>query len=129
MIFHLRVVHSIDYYNETEYAREDSMPNRCSVIYVCGSPFSSITEGELMNFMPHFESRLKPFVDFHEKLDEEEAMKLGAKNEQGKIEKFINANCQKVDKDKWSCPLSRKKFKGARICLKIFFNQTSRSNR
>ncbi|CAF4359271.1 unnamed protein product, partial [Adineta steineri] len=34
LILYLRVVHSIDYYNGTEYAQEDSMPNRCGVIHV-----------------------------------------------------------------------------------------------
>ncbi|CAF3704229.1 unnamed protein product [Rotaria sordida] len=123
LILYLRVVHSIDYYNGTEYAQEDSMPNRCGVIHVRGSPLSSITEAELTNFMQQFEARLKPFIDFHEKLDDDEAMKLGAKNEQDEIEKFINANCQEVGKDKWSCPLSGKKFKGPEFVRKHILNK------
>ena len=123
MILYLRVVHSIDYYNGTEYAQEDAMPNRCGVIHVRGSPLSSITEIELTNFMQQFESRLKPFIDFHEKLDDDEAMKLGAKNEQDEVEKFIVANCQEVGKDKWSCPLSGKKFKGPEFVRKHIINK------
>jgi hypothetical protein len=123
LILYLRVVHSIDYYNGTEYAQEDFMPNRCGVIYVRGPPLSSITEAELTNFMQQFETRLKPFIEFHEKLDDDEAMKLGAKNEQDEVEKFINANCQEVGKDKWSCPLSGKKFKGPEFVRKHILNK------
>ncbi|CAF3920441.1 unnamed protein product [Rotaria magnacalcarata] len=123
LILYLRVVHSIDYYNGTEYAQEDSMPNRCGVIHVRGAPLSSITEAELTNFMQQFEARLKPFIEFHEKLDDDEAMKLGAKNEQDEVEKFINANCQEVGKDKWSCPLSGKKFKGPEFVRKHILNK------
>jgi hypothetical protein len=96
LILYLRVVHSIDYYNGTEYAQEDSMPNRCGVIHVRGAPLSSITDVELTNFMQQVEGRLKPFLDFHEKLDDDEAIRLGAKIEQDEVEKFINANCQEV---------------------------------
>src|SRR5689334_7760964 len=99
------------------------MPNRCGVIHVRGTPLSSITEAELTNFMQQFETRLKPFIDSHEKLDDDEAMKLGAKNEQDEIEKFINANCQEVGKDKWSCPLSGKKFKGPEFVRKHILNK------
>lgn len=123
LILYLRVVHSIDYYNGTEYAQEDSMPNRCGVIHVRGTPLSSITDAELTNFMQQFETRLKPFIDFREKLDNDEALKLGAKNEQDEIEKFINANCQEVGKDKWSCPLSGKKFKGPEFVRKHILNK------
>ena len=123
LILYLRVVHSVDYYNGTEYAQEDSMPNRCGVIHVRGSALSSITSSELTNFMHQFEARLKPFIDFHDRLDDEEASKLGAKNEQDELEKFINANCQEVGKDKWSCPLSGKKFKGPEFVKKHILNK------
>ncbi|CAF4384874.1 unnamed protein product, partial [Adineta steineri] len=58
LILYLRVVHSVDYYNGTEYAQEDSMPNRCGVIHVRGAPLTSITQTELTNFMQQFETRL-----------------------------------------------------------------------
>jgi len=57
------------------------------------------------------------------KLDDDEAIKLGAKNEQEEIEKFINSNCQEVAKDKWSCPLSGKKFKGPEFVRKHILNK------
>jgi hypothetical protein len=123
LILYLRVVHSFDYYNGTEYAQEDSMPNRCGVIHVRGTPLSSITSTELTNFMQQFEGRLKPFIELHEKLDDDEAKKLGVKNEQDEVEKFISANCQEVGKEKWSCPLSGKKFKGPEFVRKHILNK------
>lgn len=123
LILYLRVVHSVDYYNGTEYAQEDSMPNRCGVLHVRSPALSSITSTELANFMQQFESRLKPFIDFHDKLDDDEASKLGAKNEESDLEKFINANCQEMGKDKWSCPLSGKKFKGPEFVRKHILNK------
>lgn len=123
MILYLRVVYSIDYYNGSEYAQEDAMPNRCGMIHVRGQPLSSITSSELNHFMQQFEARLKPFIELHDRLDDEEAMKLGAKVEQDELEKFINANCQEVGKDKWSCPLSGKKFKGPEFVRKHILNK------
>ncbi len=43
------------------------------------------------------------------------------RNEQDDIEKFINASCQEVGKDKWSCPLSGKKLKGTEFVRKTYF--------
>lgn len=123
LLLYLRVVHSIDYYNGAEYTQEDAMPNRCGVIHVRGVPLSSITEAELTNFMQQFESRLKPLLDAQEKLDDDEALKLGAKNEPDEIEKFITANCQELGKEKWSCPLSGKKFKGPEFVRKHILNK------
>ncbi|CAF3617744.1 unnamed protein product [Rotaria sordida] len=123
LILYLRIVHSVDYYNGTEYAQEDSMPNRCGVIHVRGTSLSSITQSELTNFMQQFETRVKTLIDFHEKLDDDEALKLGAKNEENEIEKFITANCQEIGKEKWSCPLSGKKFKGPEFVRKHILNK------
>lgn len=123
LILYLRVVYSVDYYNGSEYAQEDAMPNRCGVIHVRGAALSSVTQVELTNFMQQVEARLKPFVEFHEKLEDEEAVKLGAKNEEEEVEKFINANCQEMGKDKWSCPLSGKKFKGPEFVRKHILNK------
>ena len=36
MILYLRVVHSLDYYNGSDYPYEDEMPNRCGIIHVRG---------------------------------------------------------------------------------------------
>lgn len=42
----------------------------------------------------------------------DELKKLGAKDIDAEVEKFISANSQELAKDKWLCPLSGKKFKG-----------------
>ena len=123
LILYLRVVHSIDYYNGSEYAQEDSMPNRCGVIHVRGAPLTSITQAELKNFIEQFETRIRSLLDFQEKIDDDEAGKLGLKIEQDEIEKFINANCQEVGPEKWSCPLSGKKFKGPEFVRKHILNK------
>lgn len=123
LILYLRVVHSVDYYNGTEYPQEDFMPNRCGAIHVRGPALSSITTNELNVFMQQLEARVKPFVEFRDKLEEDEATKLGLKNEADEVEKFINANCQEVGKDKWSCPLSGKKFKGPEFVRKHILNK------
>lgn len=41
LLVYLRVVHSVDYYNHSEYASEDEMPNRCGIMHARGSPPSS----------------------------------------------------------------------------------------
>ena len=53
-------------------------------------------------------------------LSDEDASKLGMKNEDDEVEKFVMANTQELGKDKWLCPLSGKKFKGPGTnCVKI----------
>lgn len=44
-------------------------------------------------------------------LSEEEASKMGRKDPEEEVEKFVSANTQELGKDKWLCPLSGKKFK------------------
>merc|ERR1712062_205618 len=53
----------------------------------------------------------------------EEAGKLGMKNEDDEVEKFVQANTQELGKDKWLCPLSGKKFKGPDFVRKHIFNK------
>jgi hypothetical protein len=43
--------------------------------------------------------------------------------EQDELEKFIQANTQELGKEKWLCPLSNKKFKGAEFVRKHIFNK------
>lgn len=38
LTLYLRLVHSVDYYNHSEYRNEDEMPNRCGIIHVRGEP-------------------------------------------------------------------------------------------
>ena len=63
-------------------------------------------------YMSTFEKKMGGFLVLRGELTDEEAGKLGLKNEQEEVEKFISANTQELGKDKWLCPLSGKKFKG-----------------
>lgn len=58
-----------------------------------------------------FEEKLSPLFSVKETLSEEEAIKMGRKDPEQEVEKFVSANTQELGKDKWLCPLSGKKFK------------------
>lgn len=57
------------------------------------------------------EEKLSPLFSLKEILPEEEATKMGRKDPEEEVEKFVSANTQELGKDKWLCPLSGKKFK------------------
>lgn len=57
------------------------------------------------------EEKLSPLFSLKEILSEEEAGKMGRKDPEEEVEKFVSANTQELGKDKWLCPLSGKKFK------------------
>lgn len=57
------------------------------------------------------EDKLAPLFSLKEVLSEEEAVKMGRKDPEEEVEKFVSANTQELGKDKWLCPLSGKKFK------------------
>lgn len=47
LLLYLRIVHSVDYYNTSEYLNEDEMPNRCGIIHVRGPiPPNRVTHRE-----------------------------------------------------------------------------------
>lgn len=48
LILYLRVVHSLDYYNASDYPYEDEMPNRCGIIHVRGTTPEKCTLAEGM---------------------------------------------------------------------------------
>jgi hypothetical protein len=137
LILYLRIVHSIDYYNATEYQQEDWMPNRCGVMHVRGSSnlkYSNTNSNGIVNILngvnvnhydPNairkvqidewlrlFEVYIKQYVDYRDRVDLDLAKRLGLKDLNEEIEKFISNNCKKIEKDVWLCPLSGKKFKG-----------------
>lgn len=57
------------------------------------------------------EEKLSPLFSLKEVLSEEDAAKMGRKDPEEEVEKFVSANTQELGKDKWLCPLSGKKFK------------------
>lgn len=50
LLFYLRIVHSVDYYNHCEYPNEDEMPNRCGIMHARGIPPSSKVIDSHMTF-------------------------------------------------------------------------------
>jgi len=129
LILYLRMVHSFDYYNAIEYPSEDEMPNRCGIIHARGpdptgmNPPAKVTQNEINNWISSFEKKISPFLEFKDKLEVDEAKKLGLKDEDVETEKFIQANTEELGKDKWLCPLSGKKFKGPDFVRKHILNK------
>ncbi|XP_007442653.1 serrate RNA effector molecule homolog isoform X1 [Python bivittatus] len=124
LLLYLRIVHSVDYYNTSEYLNEDEMPNRCGIIHVRGPiPPNRVTHREVAEWQKTFEEKLMPLFSVRESLSEEEALKMGKKDPEQEVEKFVTANTQELGKDKWQCPLSGKKFKGPEFVRKHIFNK------
>ncbi|RWS06313.1 serrate RNA effector molecule-like isoform X1 [Dinothrombium tinctorium] len=124
LLLYLRIVHSVDYYNSSEYPNEDEMPNRIGIMHARGSPPSSkITIQEINEYIKNFEAKIQPFLQTPVIITEEEALKLGKKNAETEVEKFINDNTQELAKDKWLCPLSGKKFRGPNFVRKHILNK------
>ncbi|XP_069705569.1 serrate RNA effector molecule homolog isoform X2 [Periplaneta americana] len=128
LLFYLRIVHSVDYYNHCEYPNEDEMPNRCGIMHARGIPPSSklqVTQQEISDYCRTFEQKIASFLQPATKITDEEYNKLGHKDPVVEVEKFIQANTQELAKDKWLCPLSGKKFKGPEFVRKHIFNKHS----
>lgn len=89
------------------------MPNRCGIIHARGPPpQNKITSNETAEYIKNFENKISQFLASTVDIPTEELKKLGAKDIDTEVEKFITANTQELAKDKWLCPLSGKKFKG-----------------
>ncbi|KAK3926902.1 Serrate RNA effector molecule-like protein [Frankliniella fusca] len=124
LLLYLRIVHSVDYYNHCEYPNEDEMPNRCGIMHARGTPPSTkVTQQEITDYCRMFEQKIASFLQPASKISDEEYSKLGAKEADAEVEKFVQANTQELAKDKWLCPLSGKKFKGPEFVRKHIFNK------
>ncbi|KAJ3588979.1 hypothetical protein NHX12_009830 [Muraenolepis orangiensis] len=124
LLLYLRIVHSVDYYNTCEYPSEDHMPNRCGMVHVRGPvPPNRVTHGEVSQWQKMVEEKLSPLFNSKEVLSEDEASKMGRKDSEQEVEKFVSANTQELGKDKWLCPLSGKKFKGPEFVRKHILNK------
>ena len=53
LILYLRIVHSLDYYNGSDYPYEDEMPNRCGIIHVRGPMPEKATQAEGLSLLIH----------------------------------------------------------------------------
>uniref|UniRef100_A0A8C5QQ00 Serrate, RNA effector molecule n=1 Tax=Leptobrachium leishanense TaxID=445787 RepID=A0A8C5QQ00_9ANUR len=124
LLLYLRIVHSVDYYNTCEYPNEDEMPTRCGIMHVRGPvPPNRVSHGEVAEWQKNVEQKLAPLFAIRETLSEEEAVKMGKKDPEQEVEKFVMANTQELGKEKWLCPLSGKKFKGPEFVRKHIFNK------
>lgn len=124
LILYLRIVHSVDFYNHCEYPYEDEMPNRCGIIHArMPIPTTKVTSQEVQDYTKNFETKMDTFLQKNVTLVEDELKKLGAKDPEQEVEKFITANSQELAKDKWLCPLSGKKFKGPDFIRKHILNK------
>ncbi len=124
MLLYLRIVHSVDFYNHSEYPNEDEMPNRCGLIHARAAPTTSnVTQADLDDYCSLFEKKMGSFLQPKTTLKDDDANKLGMKSEDDEVEKFVQANTQELGKDKWLCPLSGKKFKGPDFVRKHIFNK------
>merc|ERR1740129_1048057 len=102
LIFYLRIVHSVDFYNHSEYPNEDEMPNRCGIMHARGMPpTGKINSTEMEDYCATFEKKMGGFLIPRQDLSDDEAAKIGMKNEEDEVEKFMAANTQELGKDKW----------------------------
>lgn len=74
-------------------------------------PSLSLCPAPVLEWQKTFEEKLTPLLSVRESLSEEEAQKMGRKDPEQEVEKFVTSNTQELGKDKWLCPLSGKKFK------------------
>uniref|UniRef100_A0A0K8SFX0 Serrate RNA effector molecule homolog n=2 Tax=Lygus hesperus TaxID=30085 RepID=A0A0K8SFX0_LYGHE len=128
LLLYLRIVYSVDYYNMSQYGSEDENPNRCGIMHLRGMPSNSNTEvmeKEVTEYCEQYKTKLDHLMRPPESLGDTELVSLGAKSEEVEVEKFIQANTQELAKDKWLCPLSGKKFKGAQFVRKHIHNKFS----
>jgi len=130
LLLYLRIVFSIDYYNQTQYSSEDEMPNRCGIMHLRGTPSNNeVSEQELNDYFESYKNKLESLVGIGASavppITDAEMVCLGAKSQDTEVEKFIQANTQELAVDKWLCPLSGKKFKGPEFVKKHIFNKFS----
>jgi len=124
LIYYLRIVHSFDFYNACEYANEDELPNRLGLIHIRGLPPSlKVQQKDVDDYIKTFEQKITPFTLPIVELTEDELLKLGLRDEEAEVEKFIQENTQEISSDKWLCPLSGKKFKGPDFIRKHLLNK------
>ena len=87
------------------------------------APDGPVQQGEIQSYITDFEKKIGGFMVPKQDLGEEDVIKLGAKNEEDEVQKFVAVNTQELGKDKWLCPLSGKKFKGPEFIRKHIENK------
>lgn len=66
---------------------------------------------------------MSAFLQDAQTLDDDELIKLGTKDPETEVEKFVQANTQEIGKEQWLCPLSGKRFKSPEYTRKHIFNK------
>ena len=123
LVLFLRIVYSFDFYNQNEYVLEDVMPNRCGLMHVRPSEVTEDDPKEVMEYITKIETKIDSFVAEKKEIDSDLLVKLGLRKEEDEIEKFMKANMQEVDSEKWLCTLSGKKFKAPEFVRKHILNK------
>lgn len=123
LLWYLRLVHSLDYYNGLVFPFEDNMPHRCGIFTVRSKLPLSITPEDLATYCEEAKTRMEPLVAEKKLLSDEEMEKYGQKDPESEGEKFVEMNTQRISDSKYLCPLSGKKFKGPEFVKKHIFNK------
>lgn len=124
LLLYLRIVHSIDYYNHSDYPQEDEMPNRIGIMHARGSPPSSkITNTEVNEYIKQFETKIQAYLKPMPTIVDDEMAKLGKQDPEVEVNKFIDKNTEYLSPGKYFCPLSKKKFKGPEFVKKHIENK------
>jgi len=119
MLYYLRIVHSIDYYQATDYPQEDFMPNRIGIMHARGSPPSSkVTSGEVNNYIKSFEEKIRGYAETPSPVTEDEAKQLGLLTAEEAAEVFIKNTINMLKPGKYECKIEGKKFKGEEFVVK-----------
>jgi len=126
LVMYLRIVHSIDYYNGSDYPHEDEMPNRCGILHVRGEKPEKANYSEVTDWQTNTRQKMKQYLESgEERLVDSEVQKLGKKDVKNEIDNFIESNALELAKDKWLCPLSGKKFRAKEFVVKHIHNKHS----
>jgi hypothetical protein len=124
LILYLRIVFSFDFYNRNEYALEDEMPNRCGLFHVRpNSKEDNDSDKELNEYIQKLDEKMSAFLKERVEIKADLLAKLGMRNENDEIEKFMSASMQELEADKWLCTLSQKKFKAPEFVRKHIQNK------
>ncbi|KAL2087883.1 hypothetical protein ACEWY4_016711 [Coilia grayii] len=113
LLLYLRIVHSVDFYGACHHPGESEMPSCCSTIHVRGPlPPSRVPAQQVLEWQRRFEGKLSHLLCAREPLCKEEAERMGCRQPEEEVEKFLRANIRALDREKWQCVLCEKKFKG-----------------
>jgi hypothetical protein len=80
LIWYLRLVHSIDFYNGISFPAEDCMPHRCGIFTVRPKKPTAVTQEEVSVYNDSTKSRIKPLLEAKKEMTEDDIEKFGKKD-------------------------------------------------